>query len=60
MDFDLDADQRALLDQVDAVVAARASGGTYDAQLDDALRDAIDPAQSLDLLDRVLITERLA
>src|SRR5882762_1248866 len=60
MDFDLDADQRALLDQVDAVVAAKASGGTYDAQLDDALRDAIDQAQSLDLLDRVLITERLA
>jgi len=60
MDFDLDADQRALLDQVDAVVAAKASGGTYDAQLDDALRDAIDPAQSLDLLGRVLITERLA
>src|SRR5882724_4944627 len=60
MDFDLDPDQRTLLDQVEAVVRAKASGDAYDAQLDDALRDALDPARPLDVLDRVLITERLA
>ena len=71
MDFDLSTDQQSLLDQIDKVVsasdparAAEISGrGGYDRSLDEALHEALDPAQSLDelsVLDRLLVTERLA
>jgi hypothetical protein len=68
MDFDPDDRQRALLDRVEQVVTAsgrdRAYGVSvvngYDAALDAALRAAL-PAEpsALDLLDRVLLAERL-
>ncbi len=68
MDFDPDDRQRALLDRVEQVVTAsgreRAYGVSavngYDAGLDTALRAAL-PTEpgALDLLDRVLVAERL-
>jgi hypothetical protein len=68
MDFDLNDDQAALLARIDTVVADHgvqrafdvSRTGGYDADLDTRLYATVDPAQPFDLLDRVLVADRLA
>jgi hypothetical protein len=68
MDFDLSDDQAALLARIDGVVVHRdvehafeiSKNGGYDAELDARLYATMDPAQPFNLLDRVLVADRLA